>query len=91
MWSGHWVRSFLLGVFMRVRATEPGYYGLRRIKEGQEFHIKSEKDLGKWMEPLDLDEEVVEKKSTKSKGKKSKGKEVESELPPEETGEEETV
>ena len=39
---------------MRVQATAPGYYDLKRRKEGDEFTIKSEKEFSdKWMEPVD--------------------------------------
>jgi len=30
-----------------------GYYGVRRIREGQVFVIKSEKEMGSWMERVD--------------------------------------
>lgn len=38
---------------MRVRATRLGVYGVKRMKEGEEFTIQSEKEFSKeWMEKL---------------------------------------
>lgn len=44
---------------MKVKATDIGYYANRIRNEGEVFEIKSEKDLGSWME----------KSETKSKKK----------------------
>jgi hypothetical protein len=39
---------------MRVEATRIGYYGNKRIREGQQFNLKNEKDFSKeWMISLD--------------------------------------
>lgn len=39
---------------MKVRAKALGFYGLERIKEGQEFELKKPEDISHmWMEPLD--------------------------------------
>ncbi len=37
---------------LTVKATRKGYYGHRIIKEGQKFVIRSEGELGSWMEPI---------------------------------------
>lgn len=50
---------------MLVKAIRLGFFGNKRVKAGQFFHIKSEKEFSKeWMEKADL-EEPVEKKSKK--------------------------
>lgn len=38
---------------IRVRATRTGIYGVRRYREGTEFTVEKESDIGKWMERLD--------------------------------------
>ena len=39
---------------MKVRATQMGYYDLKRRREGDVFEIKTEKEFSKkWMEKLD--------------------------------------
>jgi len=38
---------------IKVKATKAGLYGGNRIREGQEFFISSEKQLGSWMQRLD--------------------------------------
>lgn len=48
---------------MIVQATRLGYYGNKRIREGQTFKLKSDKDFSKeWMEKTDSEQ-------TKSKSK----------------------
>ena len=52
---------------MKVRAIGDeigvvvGYYDNRRIKAGQVFEIKSEKDMGKWMEKVEETAKSIEK------------------------------
>lgn len=48
---------------IKVRATEPGYYGKYR-EAGEEFVIRKKDDMGSWMEPLE---------TSVPKGKASKG------------------
>lgn len=41
---------------MLVKAIRMGFYDMRRRKEGQVFHIKSEKEFSKvWMKKIDTD------------------------------------
>lgn len=59
---------------IKVKAIEVGFDGFKRIREGQEFEIESEKQFSKkWMERLEpkKEEEVKEEKAApKSKAKK---------------------
>lgn len=51
---------------MRVKAIQLGYYDNKRVREGQEFEIKSEKEFShKWM--VKLDSAAVASKKSKPK------------------------
>jgi len=65
---------------MQVKATKMGYYNHKRVREGAEFTIKSEKEFSKnWMEKLDEDEAPVPAKKGKGKAKAEVEPEAEAE------------
>ena len=61
---------------MKVKATRKGYYGKRRIREGQEFLLDSKNDFsGNWMEEMG-----ASKKEKPQKAKASTTKEEAKEI-----------
>lgn len=55
---------------MKVKAKKLGYYGNKRRREDQVFHIKSEKDFSEvWMKKLDSESSSPAKKKKKAPSK----------------------